>query len=188
MLEKKEYLYPSVMATFMHKKFLMFGSIIGLYYCIQFICCVAACNFYSDASRLAPCTIGDVILSGDDASKVYDTAIYLAAIFHVIEWIRSTMLLTIVCIGVNLMKVWYVTAFSALYGIGVFFYVMAVLAGDDGKACAEAQPTRHTWLIIEVIYFWVLFFVYQVPFALTFCFKKEKLHEIMNHESEEEED
>ena len=105
-----------------------------------------------------------------------------------IEWIRSTILLTIVCIGVKLMKVWYVTMVTALFGIGVFIYVMAVLGSEDGMACAEAQPERHMWLIVEVIYFWVLFFIYQVPFMVTFCFKKEKLHEIMNavEESEEE--
>jgi hypothetical protein len=188
MLEKKAYLKPALMATFLHKKFGMFGSIVGFYYIVQFICCVAACNFYSDISRMQPCNSGDVMISGDDASAVYDTAIKLAGVFHIIEWIRTTLLLTIICIGVNLMKVWYFTMITALYGIGVFIYVMVVLGSEDGMACKEAQPQRNLWLVIEVIYFWVLFFFYQAPFLLTLCFKKEKLHTIVNHESEQEEE
>jgi hypothetical protein len=188
MLAKKAYFKPALMSTFLHKKFGMFGSIVGFYYIVQFICCVAACNFYSDIARFDPCTKGDMLITGEDASAVFDTAIKLAGVFHVIEWIRTTLLLTIICIGVNLMKVWYVTAISALYGIGVFIYVMAVLGSEDGMACAEAQPYRRMWLVVEVIYFWVLFFFYQAPFLLALCFKKERLHEIMHVESEQEEE
>lgn len=190
MLDKKAYLKPDIMATFLHKKFGMFGSIVGFYYIVQFICCVAACNFYSDISRISPCTSGNLIISGGDASAVYDTAIKLAGIFHIIEWIRTTLLLTVICIGVNLMKFWYVTMITALYGIGVFIYVMVVIGSEDGIACADAQPHRRLWLVVEIIYFWTLFFFYQAPFVLAFCFKKEKLHLIINpkpSETEEEE-
>lgn len=166
----------------------MFGTIVGFYYVAQFVACVGACNFYSDAARFAPCKNGDMMITGDDASAVYDYALYLVGIFHVIEWIRATLLLTVICIGVNLMKVWYVTSISALYGIGVFIYVMAVVGSENGMACSEAQPERYQWLIAEICYFWVLFFFYQVPFALTFCFKKEKLHDIMHHVSEDEDE
>ena len=160
------------MTNFMHKKYAMFGGVVGFYYCIQFVACVAACNFFSDISRYNSCTMGDVVITGDEASDVFDTAIRLAGVFHVIEWVRATILLTVVCIGVNLMQVWYVTAVTALYGIAVFIYVMVVVGSDKGQACSEAQNTRYMWLIVEIIYFWVFFFINQVPFALTFLFSK----------------
>ena len=34
MLEKRDYLYPSTMAVFLHKKFGLFGLVVGFYYCI----------------------------------------------------------------------------------------------------------------------------------------------------------
>ena len=77
-----------------------------------------------------------ILVSGDSASSVFDTAIKLAGIFHVIEWIRTTLMLTVICIGVNLMTVWYASAISALYGMAVFFYMMSVMASDLGQACA----------------------------------------------------
>ena len=52
-----EYFYPMMVSKLMHKKFGMFGFIVGFYYVINFCCCVAACNFYSDQSRLTPCNL-----------------------------------------------------------------------------------------------------------------------------------
>lgn len=72
------------------------------------------------------------VVKGDEASKVFDTAIKLAGIFHIIEWIRTTLLLTVICIGVNLMSIWYFTAISSLYGLAVYFYMMSVMASDLG--------------------------------------------------------
>ena len=97
---------------------------------------MCACNFYSDVTRQNPCAIStDVFLTGEDASAVLDTAIKLAGIFHIIEWIRTTILLVAICIGVNVMQLWYVTAISALYGIAVFIYLHVVYASTKGMAC-----------------------------------------------------
>lgn len=101
---------------------------------------------------MAPCELPSGIkLEGEDASAVYDAAIKLAGVFHVIEWIRTTLLLTVICIGVNMMQVWYVTAVSALYGVGVFIYLHVVYFSVESTACAENQTTRHQWLMAEII-------------------------------------
>ena len=98
------YFSPSVMTQLMNKKFLKFGGCVGFYYIVQFICCVCACNFYSDADRQAPCiSLDGTVVVGEQASAVMDLAIKLAGIFHIIEWIRTTILLTVTCIGVNFM-------------------------------------------------------------------------------------
>lgn len=118
----------------------MFGAIVGFYYCVNFCMCVAACNFYSDVTRLAPCDLhsSGIRLEGEKASEVYDMAIKLTGIFHVIEWVRTTLLLTIICIGVDLMKVWYATSLSMLYGIAVFLYLHTAYISEESEACKES--------------------------------------------------
>ena len=49
------------------------------------------------------------------------------------------------------MQVWYVTAVSALYGMAVFFYMMAVMASPEGRACKNAQTNRYNWMMVEII-------------------------------------
>ena len=115
-------------------------------------------------------------------------ALYLLGIFHVIEWIRTTILLTVICIGANLMTIWYPSAISSLFGIAVFIYAHVVYASADSKACSSAQKSRHDWLMVELIYFWTLFWVFQAPMIIIRFFKKEKLEEILNAETTEESD
>lgn len=183
------FFHPNVITNVLHKKYGIFGVIVALYYSMQFVCCVAACNFYSDASRKISCVRDDdsVIMGPDDSSEVLDLAIKLCGIWHVMEWIRSTVLLTVVFIGVNLMWVWYCTAVTAIYGVGVFLYLVAVYASEDGMACGKVQETRYQWMLCEIIFFFVFFWVYQVPVLLIRCFNKQKLHDALNKESEDEE-
>ena len=128
------------------------------------------------------------MIKGEAASEVYDKALYLAGIFHVIEWIRTTILLAIICIGANLMPIWYASAISALFGIAVFIYLQVIYASDDSKACESAQKTRHDWLMVEIIYFWILFWIFQVPFLIIRFYKKEAIEEVLNAETPEESD
>ena len=58
----------------------------------------------------------------------------------------------------------------------------------DSKACKAAQQTRHDWLMVELIYFWVLFWIFQAPFLFIRFYKREKLEEILNEETPEESD
>ena len=64
-----------------------------------------------------------------------DQAIKLAGIYHIIEWIRTTILLTVTCLGPNLMHIWYFSAFSVVYGIVAFIYVMVVFFGGAAAQC-----------------------------------------------------
>ena len=121
------------MTRLLTKKFFMFGSIVGFYYIIQFVMCVGCCNFYSDISRYYICQRKDgSLIRSDAASAVYDRALYLVGIFHIIEWIRTTILLCVICIGVNLMSVWYISCFNMFYGIACLIIVHMAFAGTDG--------------------------------------------------------
>ena len=66
------------MTTIFTKRWTVFGPVIGLYYCIQFVMCVAVANAYSDISRYYICQRDDgSLIRGDDASAVYDQALLL---------------------------------------------------------------------------------------------------------------
>ncbi len=183
------YFSPSVMTKLMNKKFLKFGGLIFFYYIVQFMCCVCACNFYSDRDRLAPCISKEgTLLTGEKASEVMDLAIKLAGIFHVIEWTRTMILLTVVCLGPNLMHMWYLSALSALYGIAAFIYLMFIFWKGAAASCKASQPHRYNWLMVEVIYFWTLFFVFQFPMMVYRLYTKTDLETMLNEESNSDED
>ena len=152
---------------------------------------VSACNFYSDVTRLGKCDLGNGIEKvGEDASSIMDTGIKVCGVFHIIEWIRTTMLLCIILIGSPLLNIWYFTAIpSALYGIVAFIIMHTVAFGGDAANCKEEQPTRYDWLKYEIIFFWTLFWIFQCPMGVFRLFKKEKLEEwLVEEEDDEEED
>lgn len=119
----------------MNKKSKFFGVFTAFYYFVQLLFCMGAGIYYSDRSRFH-C----VLYSYDihKASEVYDLAIFYTGVFHIIEWIRTTILLVVICAGTNcLMYVWYLSAISTLYGVGVFVYVHIVYFSADGQACSS---------------------------------------------------
>lgn len=130
-----------------------------------------------------------MISIGEDASKVLDGAILVAGIWHVIEWIRSTVLITVVFIGAHqLMWFWYATIWNSLFGIVAFIIVHVAYFGDAGKGCETLQPTRYQWLMVEVIFFWCLFWFFQYPFIVLRCCNREKLHEVLNKKDDDDEE
>ena len=63
---------------------------------------------------------------------------------------------------------------------------MSVLASDEGSACAIHQAYRAEWLRIEIVVFWLCFFIYTFPlFALRFC-SKESHDEILSKEDDDD--
>ena len=98
----------------------------------------------------------------------------MLALYHMMEWIRSTVILTVICIGVKWTWVWYVTTFNTLFGIIVYAIVHMVYMSDDGKSCKEVQENRAIWLLVEIICFWALFFCFAFPMICTMICGKDK--------------
>ena len=183
---------PKQLGTVLHKKYAVAAPIVGLYYIINFMCCVSACNFYSDESRKASCVSPDGIVYTFDedqkSSMILDTAILIAGIFHVIEWLRTTILLTVVVIGAtNLMWAYYALGLNTIFGIVALVFVHLSYFGE-GAYCKDAQPTRYTWLLVEVIFFWALFWFFQYPFWVLFCCKQEAVHDAINAKDDDDEE
>ena len=108
------------------------------------------------------------------SSEVFDAPLLLLAIFHIVEWIRTTVLLTVILIGVNWAIFWYATTLNTLFGLIVYAFAHMAYFDEYGELCAEAQPDRASWLLSEIIAFWVSFFFFAFPFSILFCRGKEK--------------
>ena len=119
---------------------------------------------------------------------MFDTALLLLAIYHLIEWIKTTFLLTVVCVGINLMAVWYILCLNTIFGVITIVYTMIVVFSEEGAECCEAQIYRGWWLKAEIITFWCLFFLYPGPLLpLRMCSKKSH-DELINRNSDDESD
>ena len=107
-----------------------------------------------------------------EAAGVFDLALLLFAIFHLIEWIKTSLLLSVACVGLPLMHVYYALGINTIYGLVCTVYALITLLSTEGEQCGEVQINRGWWLKIEVIAFIVLFFLYLGPILpLRFCSK-----------------
>ena len=69
---------------------------------------------------------------------VYDTAILLMAIYHLIEWIKTTLILTVTCVGINLMYLYYPLILNQVYGVIAVIYTMITVFSEEGELCSTA--------------------------------------------------
>ena len=177
----KTYLKNQWISVLLSRNKLIYGFYTGGWYLVQFVGCVAVVNLYSDKDREIVCdTIRDdeSIALADKAEKssdVFDFPLLMLALYHMIEWIRTTVLLTVICIGVNWTWIWYVTTFNTLFGIVVYAIVHMVYMSEDGKSCNDAQEYRGVWLLVEIIAFWALFFCCAFPMVCTVLCGKERV-------------
>ena len=69
---------------------------------------------------------------------VYDNVLLLLAIYHIVEWLKTTIVLTVVFVGINLMWIYVFLILNTLFGILVIIQTIWVRFSEDGEACAEA--------------------------------------------------
>ena len=183
----KVYLKPEWITILINKNMLLYGLVVTFWYLAMFVGCVGCINLYSDIDRTSPCDVeGTSLFDPEEATKVFDTPLLLLAIWHIIEWIRTTVLLTIVLIGVNWTISWYVMAPNTLFGLVVYAIAHMAYFSEDGKKCKETQPNRAVWLLVEIIFFWSCFFLYVFPFIWTICKGKAAADRTIKKALEEE--
>ena len=126
---------------------------------------------------MATCTSKCGGNTGKEASAVFDLALMLFGIHHIIEYIRLLVIWIVAMIGVNLMHLYYATALNTFLGIAAFFVSIGAVAGAGG--CSEAQPNRFSWLIVEIVLFAVTSLFYSFPFIFFKCLKKQDIEIIL---------
>ena len=181
----KVYLKGQWLTILLSKNKLIYGFSIGFWYLLNFIGSVAVVNLYSDKDRLIPCDVTGKLAVPDEASKVFDLPLVMLAVWHMIEWIRTTVLLSVVCIGVNWMTVWYATMPNTLFGLVTYAIVHMSYFSDEGKLCKDFQEHRANWLLGEIIGFWSVFFCFVFPFLCTLCMGRKRADDILKKNYED---
>jgi len=109
-------------------------------YFYHFAWTVSGVDNYCDISRNNLCTADSLASSSsDDASGVYDLAIALVTVFHMIEWLRQTVFLTTALVNVNLMPLYYILSLNVPFGFIAMLIGIAVRFGSDGAECATGD-------------------------------------------------
>ena len=127
---------PENFTKVVSNKKLVFGMWTLVGYIGHFFLIVIGINLFSDHDRLLKC--GNGLYNGDPkSSEVYDTALLLLAIYHLIEWARIITFGVCVVIGANLMQIYYYTYINTLYGIAAYCYAHYQRFNTHGKDCAS---------------------------------------------------
>lgn len=136
-------------------QFCLLGGVIYLYH-ISFS--MAGVNAFADYTRKIDCGTGfesaDPIERGEHFSSILDTGIALVTIYHIIEWIKWTLLLTGALVEVNLIKaISFIGVVNGIYGLIVMVMGVIVRYSGDGSLCAEAgkQETRALYLTLQIL-------------------------------------
>ena len=89
-------------------------------------------------------------------------------LFHIIEWVRTGILLALTGMGgVRMMLFYEITAVNYLFGFVAYVYAHYAYFGATGVECRIAQPTRSQFLLAEVIFFYVIYGL-VILFVLSF--------------------
>lgn len=107
-----------------------------------------------------------------ESAWVYDQAFFLMGLFHIIEWVRTIVLLTSTCMGGEFLIVLYQwTSINAIFGFIAYVFAHIAVLSADGQACAEktSHDSRRMFMIVEIIFFYV---VYTVGICFILAFPK----------------
>ena len=111
---------------------------------------IAGINAYADYTRENVCGNATTKVA---ASAVFDTAIAMVSMWHMIEWIRWTFLITAALVEANLIPIFNVLQINVLYGVIACLIAIAARFSADGEACAATgvQAERAFYCGLQVI-------------------------------------
>ena len=130
----KEFLRPRFAYEVIEHKWGTFTILGFIVYSFHFVMCIGGVDKFTDITRKNIC--GNAT-NEDDASAIFDTALALASIFHMIEWIRQAIFLTSSLIGANLIGFYYALSINIPFGVVAMLYAIIVRNSKNGSECAE---------------------------------------------------
>lgn len=113
--------------------FVLLGGFIYLYHLIWTI---AGVNAYADYTREKVCG-NPIVTSKEEATAIFDSAIAIATIYHMIEWVRWTLLLTSALVSVNLIGIFNILGINWVIGLVSLIMALSTRYSDHGNHCAD---------------------------------------------------
>lgn len=129
----KFYLRPEVTFKIISTRWGLFTCLAGVIYSFHLLWAISGTDKFTDYTRLNACAG----LEGEDASAVFDGAILVVTVFHIIEWIRWTVFLTSALVNVNLVPAYYLLSINGPYGVIAMLIGILKRFSSDGDACSE---------------------------------------------------
>ena len=169
----------------------------GLFgYIIQFLLICTVINSYCDRSRFCPCNDTRDLseINCDDHStkwensEVYDTALLLLGVYHIIEWVRVIIFLVAVFLGANMIKLYYILYINTIFGLAAYIMAHVYRFSGDGPDCSDSQPERAATLVAEVVIFWTTYHIMNFPQIVLCLMSHENKEDAINGPKEEEEE
>ena len=68
---------------------------------------------------------------------MYDGALFVVLLFHIVEWVRQTVLITVILVGVKWLPVYYGLTINV-----VLFLVATIMALKDGFGSDDECQTK----------------------------------------------
>uniref|UniRef100_A0A7S3CU54 Uncharacterized protein n=1 Tax=Strombidium rassoulzadegani TaxID=1082188 RepID=A0A7S3CU54_9SPIT len=186
------YLKSEVTYKIVSTRWVIFTALNGVIYIYHLFWTISGVDKFTDNTRLNGC--GDNVMPGETASEVFDSAIAIVTIFHMIEWIRQTIMLTSALVGANLIGPFYVLSLNVPFGFIAMLIGLLTRYSTDGAECAvddmesPRQLVRANYLGLQVI---CIILYIPMCFAHILFFKIKGidwLHEQYLAEDEEEEE
>ena len=142
------------MHEIVQKRWGLFFILTSVVYCYHFLSIIIGMDKYVHYSRFAGC---EGTTDFKDASAVFDMALLLVLIFHIIEWVRQTILITTILVGVPWLIAYNLLAINLPFGFVVS--ILGMITGFTAdQTCIDAQPGRALFLQLQII----TFFLYPI--------------------------
>ena len=131
----------------------LFTLISGVIYLYHLTWTIAGVNAFADYTRKNTCVsvTGTENIADDEASAIFDTALALSTIYHMIEWLRWTLFATTALVGADLLTLFKIFSINIPFGIVTFIIALGTRYGEDGAKCADVQETRGSYLSLQVV-------------------------------------
>lgn len=157
-----DYCKPECMHEILQKRWGIFFLFSTLVYIYHFLSIIIGMDKYVHYSRFTGCKD---TTSFKDASAVFDTALLLVLIFHIIEWVRQTVLITTILVGVPWLPLYFLLSLNVPFGLIVMIFCMAVGFGAD-ETCITNQPGRAMFCQLQIVTFFLYLIWNQHPMLM----------------------
>lgn len=125
---------PQHLFVVMEKRWGLFTIIAGIVYIYHLLWTITGVDKFTDITRFNKC--GDAT-DKLEATAIFDTALALISIFHMIEWVRQAIFLTAALVGVNLVPVYFALSINVPFGVIAMLTAIFTRYSTNGNACAE---------------------------------------------------
>jgi apolipoprotein N-acyltransferase len=190
-----EYFKPQFLYIILQKRWLPLSAISTLIYCVHLYFAIYGVDMYTDISRKRACTADGTW--SEDNTATYQTAIGLVIAFHVIEWLRLLVILSICWIGSDLTILYYGLSLNVVYGFVAMLVAIIMRYSGTGAECVGEgkQNERGLYLSLQILCI-ILYIFTCLHLQLIMSIKgADWCHEVVNEpepdsdeEDEEEED